>query len=361
MPRDVGSQTTQTTSSTFAPIFSGPLIEAEFLSRPNRFVAVCEVERHTERVFMPNPGRLGEILIPGTRLILADHGSDTNRKTRFTVMAAYYGESIVFLHTHLNNQVAGHLIENHSVPGLSEHQIKSREVKHGRSRFDFLLTDGSRDMMLEVKSCTLAANNVAMFPDAVTDRGRRHLEELARMNQRGSPAGILFVIHHDAVTHFLPDYHSDLAFSRSFVTSGTKLPILATSIKWEKDLSYSVSVPEVTIPMNTAIEETADRGFALTVLESGAGYEITLFSYSEELSRTVRKLPAKVFPIRTSDNEPAGKLAPFIACYGTPETLIENGATRSWVFRTRDDPTTTRPFHEALLSARMPNHLTKGT
>jgi DNA-binding sugar fermentation-stimulating protein len=65
----------------------------------------------------------------------------------------------------------------------------------GHSRFDFLLERNGRPFYLEVKSCTLVGRSIAMFPDAVTARGRRHLEELADMGRRGTPCGVLFLIH----------------------------------------------------------------------------------------------------------------------------------------------------------------------
>ena len=185
-------------------IYNGRTVEGKFLSRANRFAVACAVNGAEISAYMPNPGRLGELLLPQTRLILADHGTKTDRKTRYTVMAVNYRGRIVFLHTHLNNTVAEGLLDRDSVPALKGYRVVDREVSYHRNRFDFRIEGPKGSKILEVKSCTLAANGIAMFPDAVTERGRRHLETLATMGEKGGSAAVLFVIHQEAVTHFLP-------------------------------------------------------------------------------------------------------------------------------------------------------------
>jgi len=75
--------------------------------------------------------------------------------------------------------------------------------------------------VLEVKSCTLFGNSIAMFPDAVTVRGRRHIEELAALAVRGTAGGVVFLVHTPRVRYFLPDYHTDLTFARTFLNVKT--------------------------------------------------------------------------------------------------------------------------------------------
>ena len=192
---------------------------------------------------MPNPGRMGELLLPDVELILADHGVQALRKTRYTVMAVRYQGRIVFLHTHLNNTVARRLIESRAIPALKEYGIAGTEVTVGGNRFDFLLKDAEGALCLEVKSCTLSANGIAMFPDAVTERGRRHLESLAGMCSAGERGALLFLIHHESAGLFLPDYHTDYAFSLAFRDVENKLPVHAVSIEWTEDLRYRIACP----------------------------------------------------------------------------------------------------------------------
>ncbi len=211
------------TKTLFPHITSLPLVEGTFFSRPNRFSAHCTIGGRETYVFMPNPGRMAELLLPGAVLILADHGIQDRRKTRYTVMAVRYQERIVFLHTHLNNAVARTLIESRAIPALKGYGIAGTEVTVDRNRFDFLLQDTDGPLILEVKSCTLSANGIAMFPDAVTERGRRHLQSLSRMNGRGQKGALLFLIHHGSAKLFLPDYHTDLRVQPRFLLRGRQV------------------------------------------------------------------------------------------------------------------------------------------
>jgi sugar fermentation stimulation protein A len=341
----------------YPPIFEGALKEGVFLARPNRFVAICQLDDSQARVYMPNPGRLGELLVPGARLILGDYGEHNNRKTRYTVMAVHYHGSIIFLHTHLNNHVARALVESGGIPSLCDWKIIAQEVKHGHSRFDFLLRSDTTEMMLEVKSCTLATNGIAMFPDAITERGRRHLQELAELNASGHGAGVLFVIHHPAVTHFLPDYHSDLAFSETFRDIGDRLPIFAVSIDWASNLRYQISVPEVTIPWSTILSEVGNQGHVLAVLEEKDAFHITLSPFSDDISSGLRIEAEKVYPIRSSIDMSAVMVDRLKDNYGQPSKSAKQ-ENADWDFKCPVNPIYTSRFQELLLSFRMPPRLT---
>ena len=333
----------------FPSIYNGRTVEGVFLARSNRFAVTCTVNGVETRAFMPNPGRLGELLLPHARLILADHGTKTDRKTRYTVMAAGYGGRIVFLHTHLNNTVAESLLERDSVLPLKGYRVIDREVSYQRNRFDFRIEGPKGSKVLEVKSCTLAANGIAMFPDAVTERGRRHLEELARICDQDGSAAVLFVIHQEAVTHFLPDYHTDFAFSEVFRDIKGRLPIYAVSLAWSSNLRFEVSVPEVTIPWDTVRGECVDRGYFLKVGQDGNQYGITLTPYADGMSRTAPGPCAGVYPIRSSVDETEIILKGLTGCYGPPCT--------DRVFRIHHNPVPTAEFQELLLSFRMPRRL----
>jgi sugar fermentation stimulation protein A len=95
------------------------------------------------------------------------------------------------------------LLQHGKVPGLEKAKIVESEVRVERSRFDFLLEDDTGTILLEVKSCTLFSNKVAMFPDAVTARGKKHLEELTRLSAEGTSCAVLFLIHWPRAEVFL--------------------------------------------------------------------------------------------------------------------------------------------------------------
>ncbi|MFH1569608.1 MAG: DNA/RNA nuclease SfsA, partial [Gemmatimonadota bacterium] len=207
--------------SDFAPFAGQRLLPAEYLDRPSRFLVHCRLEDGQRvRAFLPNPGRMWELLLPGARLQVVEVPAGAGaggRRTRFTAVAVERAGAPVLLDTPRTTRVARHLIESGLVPGLEGATIAGAEVAVGRSRFDFLLRQGRREAYLEVKSCTLFGNRVAMFPDAVTERGRRHLAELAHLGERGTRPAVLFVVHSWDVDWFMPDYHTDLEFSRAFL------------------------------------------------------------------------------------------------------------------------------------------------
>jgi sugar fermentation stimulation protein A len=208
-------------------------VRAEFLVRPNRFIVDCSMGKKKIRAHLPNPGRMHELLLPGSSLYLVKNHSP-QRKTRYTVVAVEREMRPVFLHTHLTNVVAHHLLDRQRVPGLKGYRVIKPEITMGKSRFDFLLQRGKREMILEVKSCTLFGKKTAMFPDAVTERGKRHLIELARHAGNGYKTGILIIIHRSGLNEFLPDYHTDLAFSRTLYDLRKKLFILPLAVDWQE-------------------------------------------------------------------------------------------------------------------------------
>ena len=338
--------------TSFPPICSLPLVEGTFLSRPNRFAVHCAIEGCETKAFMPNPGRMGELLLPGVELILADHGVQALRKTRYTVMAVRYQGRVVFLHTHLNNTVARRLIESRAIPALKEYGIAGTEVTVGGNRFDFLLKDAEGALCLEVKSCTLSANGIAMFPDAVTERGRRHLESLAGMCSAGERGALLFLIHHESAGLFLPDYHTDYAFSLAFRDVENKLPVHAVSIEWTEDLRYRIACPEVAIPWDAIRKECVDRGHLLIVGRDGAGHCISLTGYVSDLSQKARRCSGAVYPIRTSIDVGDDMASMLSSLYGNPRDEVHG-----WTFRCGFDPVPTPNFQQTLLDFRMPRGL----
>jgi len=123
---------------------------------------------------------------------------------------------------------------------------------------------------LEVKTCTLYGNEVAMFPDAITERGRRHLLELAELNHAGTEAIVLFLVQIPQVRWFMPDYHTDLAFSQTLLDVQEDLPILPVAIGWHIDRNRRLCLREETklldIPWDYLRREVADRGSYLLIL-----------------------------------------------------------------------------------------------
>lgn len=246
-------------------LFNKPF-RACFLSRPNRFLVRCKWEGREISAFLPNPGRLQELLLPGRTIYLVREDGLQHRKTRYTAVAVERDGYPIMLHTHRTNDVVRHLLQDGKVPGLERVKIARSEIRVGRSRFDFLLEDNDGPILLEVKSCTLVGKKIAMFPDAVTERGARHVEELARLSEEGVKTVVLFVIHWPFAKIFMPDYHTDLNFSQPLLRLNEKVRVIPISVGWEQDLSLSPKVNLLQIPWNHIEEEAKDRGSYLLIL-----------------------------------------------------------------------------------------------
>lgn len=260
------------------PVDKNALVNARFAARPNRFLVRAELDTGEQvDAFMPNPGRLRELLFPGTRLWLVRLDDSGARKTRFMVIAGERQGRPVLLQTHWNNLVARRLLERRLVPGLEGAEIVRGEMPEGRSRFDFLLRDTEGDLLLEVKSCSLFGNGVAMFPDAVTARGRRHLLELAELSGSGRRCRVLFLVHTPNARWFMPDYHTDLEFSRTLLEVRGRVGILPLALDWSDTLELDeTALRPLPIPWQYIEREAHDRGAYLLILTLDRGMEISV-------------------------------------------------------------------------------------
>jgi sugar fermentation stimulation protein A len=172
----------------------------------------------------------------------------------------------IMLHTHRTNEVARYLLQERKIPGLENARIVRSEIQVGRSRFDFLLEERNKDILLEVKSCTLVGGRIAMFPDAVTERGARHLRELAEISEEGVRAIFLFIVHWPFARIFMPDFHTDLNFSQTLLRVRDRVEVIPVSVHWDQDLSLSPNVKVLKVPWDTIEKEAKDRGSYLLIL-----------------------------------------------------------------------------------------------
>lgn len=199
------------------------LVPAFFLSRPNRFVVEAVVATGRKvRAHLADPGRLRELLIPGAPLRLRPVAADVARKTRFTVALVRSPEpprAWVSVDTLLPNRLAEDLIRRGRIRGIGKGWDLRREVVHGRSRFDFLLSGSGREMLAEVKSVTLVEDGVARFPDAPTERGARHVRELERFVRDGGRALVLFIVQRGDARAVRSNPRTDPRFSETLASA----------------------------------------------------------------------------------------------------------------------------------------------
>ena len=257
-----------------AALHMGKIERAQFVSRPNRFVVQCVHNEKLITAYLPNPGRLWELLMPGCTLCLKQNSSAA--KIPYTVMAVEKDGIPVMLHTHLTNNVVEILLRKRLVPGLENAKIVRREATFGDSRFDFLLQKNGKEYVLEVKNCTLFHNKLAMFHDAVTERGSRHLRGLLELQEEGIDAGALFVVQWPRAQYFMPEYHTDFEFSKVFLKCRDRLFVKAIGLTWQKDLSLNNHVKELTIPWEMIENKVHDNGCYIVILHLEKKTEITV-------------------------------------------------------------------------------------
>ena len=372
----------------------GSLEKARFLARPNRFTVRCALGTEIIDAYLPNPGRLWELLLPDSVLYVARQDAGANRKLRGLVVAVERDGRPVMLHTLACNDVVADLLRQKRLPGFEGMRFVKREVVRGHSRFDFLLEKKGVPQLLEVKSCTLFGRHIAMFPDAVTLRGRRHLTELAELSRQGTPAHVLFLVHWSQADFFLPDYHTDFDFASTFLAVRDAVRFSALAIDWQPDMIPGPEIRELRIPWTLLEREVQDGGCYLLVLHlhgdeklaldgSGhlslrKGYYITVGATRSGLTRRLksslrRPAPANsrknsaldalkaasderlVIPIRTTESleSELTEALSRIADWSVPGFNVSENAGSSRLFGMSEPPLQRRSFVELLLDFRI--------
>ena len=184
------------------------MIPGVFLSRPNRFIAHIEIGGKTQVCHVKNTGRCRELLPEGARVWCLDAAS-AKRKTRYDLITVQKGERLINMDSQAPNAAVKEWL---LAGGLGQVEDLRPESRYGDSRFDFSFRKDGRLCFLEVKGVTLENDGVCAFPDAPTERGARHLRELAQLAQQGCGAYVLFVIQMEAVRYLHPNDATDKAF-----------------------------------------------------------------------------------------------------------------------------------------------------
>lgn len=186
----------------------------EFVDRPNRFIAHVLLGGELLTVHVKNTGRCRELLKAGCQVYLCE-SNNMSRKTRFDLVAVCkeYDDGrceIVNIDSQMPNEVAYEWLSGGNL--FSSSAVIKREVTFGKSRFDLYVEDGDRRAFIEVKGVTLEKDGIAMFPDAPTERGIKHIKELISAASLGYEAYIMFVIQMKGVRLFKPNFETHRAF-----------------------------------------------------------------------------------------------------------------------------------------------------
>ena len=180
-----------------------------FLSRPNRFIAIVDVDGVDTVCHVKNTGRCKELLVPDCTVILAQ-ATNPDRKTPYDVIAVYKDDRLINMDSQAPNAVAAAYLADRFPDAIIR-----REVTYGDSRFDFAVQNGDEEWFVEVKGCTLEVDNVGYFPDAPTERGVKHLRHLIRATEEGYKAAVLFIIQMEGVTAIRPNDTTHPAFGEA--------------------------------------------------------------------------------------------------------------------------------------------------
>lgn len=201
-------------------------IDALLVRKVNRFLCLVKINGGVEEASVPSSGRLTELMTPGRR-VLVEAASSPNRKTGYTLRAAWRNGRWVLVDSTAPNRLVAELVESGGFRLFPGYTKARREYSIGAHRFDLLLEGkGAPPVIVEIKSVTLVEDKVARFPDAPTERGRRHVLELARLNGKGLKSAVLFVIQRSDAACFRPNWRTDPAFGgalREAVESGVEV------------------------------------------------------------------------------------------------------------------------------------------
>lgn len=190
----------------------GEYREAVFIERPNRFLAVVDLGGRSERAHVPDPGRLRELLVPGAELRLRAAPAP-GRRTAWDVIGVRCPQGWVNIDSRLPNLLFAEALREGRLEEFPAGCSIQAEPRFGASRLDFLLECGGPSCLVEVKGCTLVVDGLALFPDAPTIRGSRHLEELIKAKAAGYRACVVMVVKHPGGEAFAPKEDTDPLFA----------------------------------------------------------------------------------------------------------------------------------------------------
>ena len=187
--------------------YTQPIIKGSFIERPNRFIAKVLVNDVVETVHVKNTGRCRELLVPNATVYL-EHWDTDKRKTKYDLIAVEKGDRLINMDSQAPNKVAAEYLPA-LFPDLT---LLKAEVRHGNSRFDFYMERPNERWFIEVKGVTLEEDGIVRFPDAPTERGVKHIEELIACLDEGYRAMILFIVKMKDITHLEPNDRTHPAF-----------------------------------------------------------------------------------------------------------------------------------------------------
>ena len=205
--------------------------EGIFLSRPNRFIAEVQIGEKVQICHVKNTGRCKELLVPEAR-VFVEKSDNPLRKTQYDLISVYKEDKLFNIDSAAPNKVFGEWVEKSGFFGKPSY-IKP-ECKYGNSRFDFYIETEGRKIFAEVKGVTLEKNGVLMFPDAPTERGVKHINELCECVKEGYEGYVAFIVQTERACYFTPNRKTHPAFADALIKAekcGVKILCLSCRVK----------------------------------------------------------------------------------------------------------------------------------
>lgn len=199
------------------------VVQGEFISRPNRFIANVLIEGIPAVAHVKNTGRCRELLLPGAEVYL-EKSDNPHRKTEYDLIAVRKSNGLLI---NIDSQAPNKVVRE----WLNEQPLDliRPEYAYGKSRVDFYMEKSDQRFLMEVKGCTLERDGIGFFPDAPTERGARHLRELEKAVSEGYTAAIVFVIQMDGVSEVRPNTETDPMFAKA-LTEAEKAGVKVLSL-----------------------------------------------------------------------------------------------------------------------------------
>lgn len=188
--------------------------KATFIKRPNRFIAHVMLDNQEEIVHVKNTGRCKEIFLKDATVLL-EESNNPNRKTKYSIIGAYKKGTLINTDAQIPNYVVHEGINEKKIKELCDVSFLKKEVTFGNSRFDLYFETNTSKGFIEVKGVTLEENKAALFPDAPTVRGTKHIYEMIHAVEKGYVGYIFFLIQMQGIKCFTPNQKMDPAFTEA--------------------------------------------------------------------------------------------------------------------------------------------------
>lgn len=223
-------------------------IKGSFIKRLNRFEGLVNIDGREQLVHIPNTGRCRELFREGAPVIIEIRESKT-RKTPYELIMVYKGDRLISIDSQAPNKIFEEAVRAGAVKELGKYDFIKREAFYQSSRFDLFLkkteqSEKDEACYIEIKGVTLENDGIAMFPDAPTERGARHVRELAEAFKEGYRAAVIFVVQMDNIKYFTPNKLMDESFAKAVTDAA------ATGVEI---LAYCCKVDEIEVVLDKSI------------------------------------------------------------------------------------------------------------